>query len=46
MAKDVVCGMYVDENKARFKTTQDDTIYYFCSSNCLEAFLKPEKEKT
>jgi Cu+-exporting ATPase len=45
MAKDVICGMYVDENKASFKAVQDDTTYYFCSSNCLEAFLKPEKEK-
>src|SRR3990167_3842831 len=45
MAKDVICGMYVDENKAKFKAVQDNTTYYFCSSNCLEAFLKPEKEK-
>lgn len=45
MAKDIICGMYVDENKAKFKTIQDKTTYYFCSSNCLDAFLKPEKEK-
>lgn len=45
MAKDVICGMYVDENKAKFKAVQDKTTYYFCSSNCLDAFLKPEKEK-
>ena len=45
MAKDVICGMYVDENKAKFKAVQDNTTYYFCSGNCLEAFLKPEKEK-
>ncbi|MDP3766140.1 MAG: heavy metal translocating P-type ATPase [Nanoarchaeota archaeon] len=45
MAKDVICGMYVDENKAKFKAEQDKTTYYFCSSNCLQAFLKPEKEK-
>ena len=45
MAKDVICGMYVDESKAKFKAVQDKTTYYFCSSNCLEAFLKPEKEK-
>lgn len=37
--------MYVDEIKSKFKHVQDETIYYFCSSNCLEAFLKPEKEK-
>ena len=45
MAKDIICGMYVDENKAKFKAVQDKTIYHFCSSNCLQAFLKPEKEK-
>ena len=45
MAKDVICGMYVDEAKAKFKAVQDGTTYHFCSSNCLEAFLKPEKEK-
>ncbi|MBI2558689.1 heavy metal translocating P-type ATPase [Candidatus Woesearchaeota archaeon] len=45
MAKDLICGMYVDESKAKFKTTQEGTAYYFCSGNCLEAFLKPEKEK-
>ena len=45
MAKDIICGMYVDENKTKFKAIQDRTTYYFCSSNCLEAFLEPEKEK-
>jgi len=45
MAKDIICGMYVDEAKARFKAEQDGMKYHFCSSNCLEAFLKPEKEK-
>ena len=44
MAKDVICGMYVDEGKAIFKTEQDGMKYYFCSSNCLDAFLKPQKE--
>ncbi len=44
MAKDIICGMYVDENKAAFKAERDKIKYYFCSSNCLEAFLKPEKE--
>ena len=44
MAKDVICGMYIDENKTPFKTEQDNLKYYFCSSNCLDAFLKPQKE--
>ena len=45
MAKDVICGMYVDESKAKLKAEKDGAKYYFCSGNCLEAFLKPEKEK-
>ena len=44
MAKDVICGMYVDESKTAFKAEQDGMKYYFCSGNCLETFLKPEKE--
>src|SRR3990172_1966518 len=36
--------MYVDENKAKHKTVKAGTTYYFCSRNCLEEFLKPEKE--
>ncbi len=44
MAKDVICGMYVDENKAQHKASKSGTTYYFCSRNCLEEFLKPEKE--
>src|SRR3989344_8493267 len=37
--------MYVDENKAPFKTEQEGTTYYFCSKNCLVEFLKPEEER-
>ncbi|MBI4170971.1 MAG: heavy metal translocating P-type ATPase [Candidatus Aenigmarchaeota archaeon] len=44
MAKDIICGMYVDENKAPFKATQDGVKYYFCSGNCLNTFLRPQKE--
>ena len=44
MAKDVICGMYVDETKTQFKADQDGMKYYFCSSNCLETFLKPQQE--
>lgn len=43
MAKDPVCGMYVDEEKAPFKVTKGDITYYFCSKNCLNTFLRPEK---
>lgn len=44
MAKDIVCGMYVDETKTPFKAERRGTTYYFCSQNCLDTFLKPEVE--
>ncbi|MFQ6020659.1 MAG: heavy metal translocating P-type ATPase [Candidatus Aenigmatarchaeota archaeon] len=44
MAKDPVCGMYVDEENAIYKTKIDDTEYYFCSETCLKTFTKPETE--
>jgi len=44
MAKDIVCGMYVDEKKTPFKVERRGTVYYFCSQNCLNTFLKPEVE--
>ncbi len=44
MAKDIVCGMYVDEAKTPFKAERRGTIYNFCSQNCLDTFLKPEAE--
>lgn len=44
MAKDVICGMNVDEGKTPFKAQQDGMTYYFCSSKCLETFLAPAKE--
>ena len=45
MAKDIVCGMYVDEEKTKFKAKQDGIEYFFCSQNCLNDFLKPHVEK-
>ncbi|MBI3037361.1 heavy metal translocating P-type ATPase [Candidatus Woesearchaeota archaeon] len=44
MAKDVICGMYVDEGKTPFHTEQDSAKYFFCSGKCLETFLAPQKE--
>jgi Cu+-exporting ATPase len=44
MAKDPVCGMYVDEKNAIYKHELDGTTYYFCSENCLKTFVKPEAE--
>ncbi|MBI4153885.1 heavy metal translocating P-type ATPase [Candidatus Woesearchaeota archaeon] len=45
MAKDPVCGMYVDETKTTLKAEVRGRMYYFCSSNCLHTFLKPEAER-
>ena len=44
MAKDPVCGMYVDETKTQFKAEVRGITYYFCSESCMRTFLKPEAE--
>ena len=44
MAKDPVCGMYVEEKPESIRYTKDDKEYYFCSTQCLNEFLEPEKE--
>jgi Cu+-exporting ATPase len=44
MAKDPICGMFVEENENSIKhTTKDGIKYYFCSSQCLNEFIEPEK---
>ncbi len=43
MAKDPVCGMYVEEGEHSLKTTRRGTTYYFCSETCLVQFQAPEK---
>jgi Cu+-exporting ATPase len=44
MAKDPVCGMQVDEQKAVGKSEYQGRVYYFCSSACKATFDKhPEK---
>jgi len=40
MAKDPVCGMMVDEKKAKLKSDYMGKIYYFCAPQCKEAFDK------
>jgi P-type Cu+ transporter len=40
MAKDPVCGMQVDPERAAGKLEHDGTSYYFCSRHCLETFRK------
>lgn len=38
-AKDLVCGMDVDKDKA-LKADHDGKTYYFCSKHCEETFKK------
>lgn len=43
MAKDIVCGMEVNENDAA-KAEYEGETYYFCHANCRLAFTNnPEK---
>jgi len=43
MAKDPICGMFVEEGKHALQTTRYGTTYYFCSETCLAQFQAPEK---
>ncbi len=43
MAKDPVCGMYVDESDAAIYSKKNDITYYFCSTDCKKTFDAPEK---
>lgn len=40
MAKDPICGMTVDENKAAETATHKGKTYYFCCAGCKEKFEK------
>ena len=44
MAKDPICGMYVDEKTAQYKATVRGITYYFCSQTCMKEFMAPEVE--
>ncbi len=44
MVIDPVCGMEVNEKKARFKSSYKGKTYYFCAAACKNTFdKKPEK---
>lgn len=44
MAKDPICGMNVDENKAAGTAVYKGKTYYFCSAHCKAQFENaPEK---
>ncbi|MFQ6061292.1 MAG: YHS domain-containing protein [Thermoplasmata archaeon] len=38
MAKDVVCGMEVDEETAQWKSEHMGRTYYFCAPGCKRIF--------
>jgi Cu+-exporting ATPase len=44
MAKDPVCGMFVEEKANTIQYNKDGRTYYFCSTQCLNEFIQPEKE--
>ncbi|MDQ4023682.1 MAG: heavy metal translocating P-type ATPase, partial [Thermoproteota archaeon] len=44
MAKDPVCGMFVEEKPDSIRYSKDGREYYFCSNQCLNEFTQPEKE--
>jgi Cu+-exporting ATPase len=44
MAKDSVCGMFVEEKPESIRYSKDGREYYFCSKQCLDEFTQPEKE--
>ena len=44
MAKEPVCGMFVEEKPDSIRYNKDGREYYFCSKQCLAEFMQPEKE--
>lgn len=44
LARDPVCGMYVDEDHPAF-TAEVDGRTYFCSEACMLTFVQPEVER-
>ena len=44
MAKDPVCGMFVEEKNDAIRHTVEGKEYFFCSTQCLNEFTAPEKE--
>ena len=46
MAQDPVCGMMVDEKKAKLKSDYKGTTYYFCALSCKATFDKDPTKYT
>lgn len=45
MARDPVCGMYVDEDHAVWTAEIEGKTYYFCSEQCMLTFVQPGIER-
>lgn len=45
LARDPVCGMYVDEESAVWTVEVDGKTYCFCSEQCMLTFVQPEVER-
>jgi Cu+-exporting ATPase len=43
-AKDPVCGMTVDTERAAGSAQYEGTTYYFCSSGCRASFVEDPKK--
>ena len=44
MAKDPICGMFVEEKSDSIRYTIEGREYFFCSTLCLHEFKEPEEE--
>lgn len=44
MAKDPVCGMFVEEKPDAIRHASDGKEYFFCTTQCLNEFTAPEEE--
>ena len=44
MAKDPICGMFVEEKSDSIRHVIEGKEYFFCSGQCLDEFTEPEKE--
>jgi YHS domain-containing protein len=46
MVKDPICGMMVDEKKAKFKSDYNGKTFYFCAASCKATFDKSPTKYT
>lgn len=42
-AKDPICGMAVDTDRARFEGIYEGKLVYFCSSGCQQTYARSHK---